>query len=164
MVIGGQAVLVYSEPRLTQDVDIVLGLAPDQVEEVVRLAEQLNLTPDEGALSLARDSYVYPCVDRETGTRVDLVFSSSEYERLAINRAQTRVFGDVGVRFASIEDLLILKVVAGRAIDPVNVRNVLLKNPDVDAASVLHWLEQMKFVVDLPLADTFLRLYRETRP
>jgi len=127
MVIGGQAVLVYGEPRLTQDVDIVLGLSPDQVEEVVRLAEQLNLTPDEGALSLARDSYVYPCVDRETGTRVDLVFSSSEYERLAINRAQTRVFGDVGVRFVSIEDLLILRVVAGLAIDPVDVRNVLLK-------------------------------------
>jgi uncharacterized NAD-dependent epimerase/dehydratase family protein len=37
MVIGGQAVLVYGEPRLTQDVDIVLGLAPDQLEAVVDL-------------------------------------------------------------------------------------------------------------------------------
>ena len=107
---------------------------------------------------------MYPCVDRATGTRVDLVFSSSEYERLAINRAQTRVFGDVGVRFASVEDLLILRVVAGLAIDPVDVRNVLLKNPDVDADCVLHWLEQMEAVVDLPLVDTFRRLYRETRP
>ncbi len=39
MVIGGQAVLVYGELRFTQDVDIVLGLAPDQVGEVVRLAD-----------------------------------------------------------------------------------------------------------------------------
>ncbi len=37
MVIGGQAVLVYRDPRLTQDVDIVLGLAPDQLEAVVDL-------------------------------------------------------------------------------------------------------------------------------
>lgn len=107
---------------------------------------------------------MYPCVDRATGTRVDLVFSSSEYERLAINRAQTRVFGDVGVRFASVEDLLILKVVAGRAIDLVDVRNVLLKNPDVDADFVLHWLVQMEAVVESPLVETFRKLYEETRP
>jgi len=37
MVIGGQAVSVYREPRLTQDVDIVLGLAPDQLEAAVDL-------------------------------------------------------------------------------------------------------------------------------
>ncbi len=28
MVIGGQAVLLYGEPRLTEDIDITLGLSP----------------------------------------------------------------------------------------------------------------------------------------
>lgn len=39
IVIGGQAVLVYGELRLTQDVDIILGLAPDQVGEDVRVPD-----------------------------------------------------------------------------------------------------------------------------
>jgi len=32
MVIGGQAVLIHGEPRLTRDIDITLGAGPDQVE------------------------------------------------------------------------------------------------------------------------------------
>jgi uncharacterized NAD-dependent epimerase/dehydratase family protein len=31
MVIGGQAVLLYGEPRLTKDVDIILGVGPDTI-------------------------------------------------------------------------------------------------------------------------------------
>ncbi|MBI4745658.1 MAG: hypothetical protein HY786_03715, partial [Deltaproteobacteria bacterium] len=29
MIIGGQAVLLYGEPRLTRDIDITLGVSPD---------------------------------------------------------------------------------------------------------------------------------------
>ena len=31
MVIGGQAVLLYGEPRVTKDVDITLGVGPEQL-------------------------------------------------------------------------------------------------------------------------------------
>ena len=38
MIIGGQAVLLYGEPRLTRDIDLTLGIGPD---EIVRLLEIL---------------------------------------------------------------------------------------------------------------------------
>ncbi len=68
------------------------------------------------------------------------------------------------VSFASPEDLVIQKIVAGRPQDVLDVENVLLKNPDVDADCVLHWLEQMEAVVESPLVETFRKLYKETRP
>ena len=34
MVIGGQAVLVHGEPRLTQDIDVTLGVTPDHLDDV----------------------------------------------------------------------------------------------------------------------------------
>lgn len=34
MVIGGQAVLLYGEPRLTKDIDIALGIGVNQMDKV----------------------------------------------------------------------------------------------------------------------------------
>jgi len=36
MVIGGQAVLLYGEPRLTRDIDITLGLGIDDLEKLIK--------------------------------------------------------------------------------------------------------------------------------
>lgn len=38
MIIGGQAVLVYGEPRATRDIDVTLGIGPDQVDVILNLA------------------------------------------------------------------------------------------------------------------------------
>lgn len=37
MIIGGQAVLLYGEPRLTRDIDITLGVDIDRFDDVVSL-------------------------------------------------------------------------------------------------------------------------------
>jgi hypothetical protein len=34
MIIGGQAVLLYGEPRLTRDIDITLGVDVDHIDEI----------------------------------------------------------------------------------------------------------------------------------
>src|SRR5208282_3392066 len=39
MVIGGQAVLVYGVPRLTQDVDVTLGVGADRLGEILDLVK-----------------------------------------------------------------------------------------------------------------------------
>ncbi|WP_457654389.1 hypothetical protein [Rhodocaloribacter sp.] len=45
VIIGGQAVLLYGEPRLTKDIDITLGAAVDRLDVVLRVAKQVGLTP-----------------------------------------------------------------------------------------------------------------------
>lgn len=42
MVIGGQAVLLYGVPRLTQGIDITLALCPDQVDKALQIIEHLE--------------------------------------------------------------------------------------------------------------------------
>jgi hypothetical protein len=34
MVIGGQAVLLYGEPRLTRDIDITLGIGIEEIKKI----------------------------------------------------------------------------------------------------------------------------------
>src|SRR5438094_1778890 len=38
MIIGGQAVLIYGEPRLTRDIDVTLGVGPERLADIVALA------------------------------------------------------------------------------------------------------------------------------
>jgi len=45
MVVGGQAVLLYGEPRLTRDIDITLGVDVDRLGEVLVVVQELNLKP-----------------------------------------------------------------------------------------------------------------------
>lgn len=162
MVIGGQAVLAYGEYRFTRDIDITLGVDTDQLPAVLSMVKQVGLSPLVEPETFVPDHLILPCIENESGIRVDLIFSFSGFERAAIARG-IDVLGVV-VCYASPEDLIIQKIVAGRPQDVLDVENVLLKNPDVDADSVLHWLEQMEAAVEAPLVETFRKLYEETRP
>lgn len=45
MLIGGQAVLLHGEPRLTEDVDVTMGVGPDRVQDLLDACEVLGLEP-----------------------------------------------------------------------------------------------------------------------
>lgn len=166
MVIGGQAVLLYGSPRLTRDIDITLGVDTDFYEDLVDLCEKLKLKllpkrPKEFAVT----SKVLPTEDLRSRIRVDFIFSNTPYERQAIRRGKfVRVKGKA-VRFASLEDLIIHKMFAGRAIDLEDVRTILVKNgKKVKVPYIRRWLKEFSKAKEIekdPLL-AFDRLRRET--
>lgn len=66
------------------------------------------------------------------------------------------------MRFASPEDLVIHKMVAGRARDLEDVRGVLLKNPTLDSQYVEHWLREFNKSLGKSLAAQFRSLRSST--
>ncbi len=58
-----------------------------------------------------------PARHDETGLRVDFIFSTTPYERQAIDRAKRIDVAGVPVPFATAEDLIIHKLFAGRPRD-----------------------------------------------
>lgn len=161
MVIGGQAVLRYGEPRLTKDIDLTLGVDLDRLPDVLAVARacalEVLVDPDE----FVRRTMVLPCRHAESGIRVDLVFSFSPYEREAIRRAQPVALGAVQVRFATAEDLVIHKVVAGRPRDLEDIRGVLLKNPAIDREMIMDVLSEVASGTDEPLLDRFRSVLKD---
>src|ERR1051325_4235589 len=79
---------------------------------------------------------VLPCIDVSTGIRIDIIFSRTDYEMQALERTVVRRVGATGVRFASVEDLLVHKVIAGRPRDLEDASSLLLHNPSLDMAYV----------------------------
>ena len=60
------------------------------------------------------------------------------------------------VRFASLEDVVIHKMIAGRARDLDDVKSILLKNPKYDLVYIKKWLKEF----DKSLGGKFLKVFR----
>ncbi len=158
MVIGGQAVLLYGEPRLTRDIDITLGIGVDGLDRVKKIIQIIGLRSlVQKEKEFVQRNMVLPTIDKGSGIRVDFIFSFSPYERQAIERAKDIKLGRTSVRYASLEDVVIHKVVAGRARDLEDVRSILAKNPGYDSSYIKQWLNSF----DKSLGGKFLKTFRK---
>jgi len=160
MVVGGQAVLLYGEPRLTRDIDITLGIGVNGLGKVKKIIKAIGLKIlVEKEKEFVEQNMVLPTLDKKSGIRVDFIFSFSPYERQAIERGKDIKLGRTLVKFVSLEDLVIHKVIAGRARDLEDVKSILLKNPKYDSVYIEKWLEEF----DKSLGDRFLKIFEEIK-
>jgi predicted nucleotidyltransferase len=144
MIIGGQAVLIYGRPRLTRDVDITLGVDTDRFSLIQGVCEKLGLVPiPENPQDFARETKVLPAEEPKSKIRVDFIFSFTSYEAQAIKRTREVVIDNYPVKFASCEDVIIHKMIAGRAVDAEDVKSILIKNENsIDLEYIREWLSQ----------------------
>lgn len=143
MIIGGQAVLLYGEPRLTRDIDITLGMGIDGLPLLLKSLGKLRLNPlPADPADFVRKTFVLPSQDEKTKIRVDFIFSFTPYEQQAIKHAKKVKIGKVKVRFASPEDVIIHKVFAGRPRDIEDAKSILIKNPKMNMNYIQKWLKE----------------------
>jgi len=93
--------------------------------------------------------------------RVDFILSFSPFEQQAISRARTIRMGNVEVRYASLEDLIIHKLIAGRARDLEDVESILLKNPAADLPYIRGWLAEFEEAPNEPYQERLNQILRE---
>jgi len=163
MVIGGQAVLRYGEARLTRDIDLTLGVDVDRLADVLAVTRECGFEVLVDPEVFVRETLVLPCLDPGSGIRLDLLFSFTHYEREAIARAEPVLVGATQVRFATLEDLIIHKVIAGRPRDLEDVRGLLLKNPGVATAFIEGRLEEFALAMGEPFVERFRQILRDSR-
>jgi Nucleotidyltransferase of unknown function (DUF6036) len=158
MVIGGQAVLLYGEPRLTKDIDITLGVGTERLGDVLDMVRSWDweiLVPDPQPF--VQQTMVLPCLEPTSGIRVDFIFSWSPYERQAMEHVRRVPIGLVEVRFASPEDVVVHKVIAGRPRDLEDARTIVLKTPNLDREYIQDWLARFQDA----LGEPFLARWEE---
>ncbi|MFN3533757.1 MAG: nucleotidyl transferase AbiEii/AbiGii toxin family protein [Desulfatiglandales bacterium] len=158
MIIGGHAVLLYGEPRLTKDIDITLGIDTDRENELREAIKKLKLEPLISDDTFIKRTMVLPTIDVDSKIRVDFIFSFTPYEQQAIKRGKKISICNVIVNYASIEDLIIHKIFAGRPRDLEDVNLILLKNRDIDHDYIRKWLAEFDRSAE---ESSFLKTYNE---
>jgi hypothetical protein len=162
MVIGGQAVLYYGEPRLTKDIDITLGITVEESIQVFKIIKSLKLRIiTKQPLAFARRTMILPVQEKSTGIRIDFIFSFSPYERQAIRNAKTVKIRGVAVKIASLEDVVVHKIIAGRARDIDDVKSIILKNRKYNQPYIIRWLKKFDRALGGGYASQFVKIKKE---
>lgn len=159
MIIGGQAVLFYGEPRFTRDIDITLGIDVTDLDKFLKIISGLKFKPMiKNVRSFVSDTMVLPVNDTPSGIRIDFIFSNSEFEKEAIKRVKQIKYNGTTIKIASLEDVIIHKMVAGRPRDIEDIVAMLLKNTEYDSKYILSWLRKFDLMLDKNLTTQFKKI------
>jgi len=162
MLIGGQAVLLHGRPRLTDDVDVTLGVGPDHLGRVLEACGALGLEPlPRDVPGFVAETFVLPTRHPASAMRVDLIFSTLPYEAEAISRAIRIPIGGAAVPFATAEDLVVHKLFAGRPRDLEDIVGVIRRQGDaMDWDYVTRWVDAF---AEIPGRERLREVLRQVR-
>ncbi len=136
--IGGQAVNLFLEPRLTFDVDFTVVASAESLDRArdLLVARGFELTRSQVTDS-GRGIDFMRFHHGPTGLGIDISQASTEFEELAIERA-VKVDASQPVAAATPEDLVVFKLIANRQKDHRDAVE-LLQLEDLDWGYIERW-------------------------
>ncbi len=157
---GGIAVRLHALPRPTFDVDFTAAIARDALPDVYRAAEEIGFTiPAAQASGWIDTVRGLPVVKFQwfVGSRaidVDVFLSETPFQNQLLKRRQRIV---VEGWFVTAEDLIVLKLLASRPKDRVDVSDILFVQGTLDEAYLRRWAAMLGIAVELEDALTVNR-------
>ncbi len=143
---GAQAALLHGAARLTADVDVTVDAGAHAAADLIAALQSAGFTlrVAEAEEFIAR-TRVIPLVHTPSGIPVDVTLAGTGLEELFLQRAQVRDIEGVSIRVASAEDLVVMKVLAGRGKDLDDIRAIISAHPtDLDLALIRNTLKQLE--------------------
>jgi hypothetical protein len=144
---GAQAAILHGAARLTADVDVTIDAGDQPRTDIVRALAaagfELRVRDAEG---FVERTSVLPLVHAPSRIPVDLVIAGPGLEELFLGRVERRTIGGIEIPVVGAEDLVAMKVLAGRSKDLE------------DAAAVIRARGR---TLDLELVRTTLRLLEQ---
>ncbi len=124
-VIGG----VRGEPRFTADVDVIIGLELDDALQLIHRLPGSHFEPLFADIAeVVRTSFILPLRHSETGVKVDAAIGLSGFERNLLARATEMELAGVVAPVATVEDIILMKLVAGRPRDAEDCEKLTQKH------------------------------------
>lgn len=142
--IGGLAVALWGEPRVTRDVDLKLLLDRSESEKLLAALHHPDYKYDSDPSTLPTMGMLF--VRDQHGTRVDFLLADTSFDRECVRRRVKGTFpGGVVADVCTAEDLIILKMISTRARDHEDAAGVALRQKGkLDVAYIENWLGQFE--------------------
>ncbi|MCA9079689.1 MAG: nucleotidyltransferase [Planctomycetaceae bacterium] len=149
VVIGGIAVRAYAIPRPTFDIDFTVAIPRDRLFELFRDTERLGYSVAESYQqgwvdTVAKMPLVkIRCYLQGQGVDVDIFLAENAFQRAMLERRQLVETGDGTVWIASPEDVILLKLLASRPRDLLDVQDILFTQGELDRPYMFRWADQL---------------------
>ena len=143
---GAQAAIYHGVARLTADVDVTILPERHSTTELAAALEangfHLRVTGTDDFVTRTR---VLPFVHARTRMPVDIVLGGPGIEELFLERAETREIEGIEVPIATVEDLVTMKILAGRPKDLDDAAGMLrTRAEEIDLGHVRRTLQLLE--------------------
>ena len=147
MVSGSIALNIYTIPRMTRDIDIVLELTEDRIDEFLTLFPDSYFNKDTIKDEVKRQG-MFNIIDHKTGFKIDfIVRKKTEYFNLAFKQRQRINELNTELWVISLNDLIIAKIIWIQDFQSqkqmYDIENLLL-NPEKDLNYIRTWCDKLK--------------------
>lgn len=148
-VMGGLAVRLYAIPRFTNDVDLTISIARDKLVLLFDSLRKINCeipSPfDQGWLDSVAGFPFFKVdfVHDDRTIEIDIFISETDFQDSLIRRRR-EIETPVGtITFVSPEDLILLKLIASRPRDLIDVQEVFFTLGQLDIAYLKEWASRL---------------------
>lgn len=158
--IGGIAVGVWGEPRLTRDIDMKVLVQRENRSQLLAVLHTLTPLQEDSDESFRRLGLAF--FRDSNGVRIDVMLADTIFDEAAIERSRDVEFSPgKSIRVCTAEDLIVYKMLSTRVKDRGDIEMIIQKQGDVlDDAYIEGWLAQFEEA----LADsTLVRDFRKLR-
>jgi hypothetical protein len=148
-VMGGLAVRAYALPRPTFDIDFTIAISPERLAEFFSRCEDFGFTvPSQYTTGYVDRVAGMPLVKlrlylKDKGIDIDIFLVESPYQHELIFRRRRDDVDGQTVWLVSPEDLILLKLVANRPRDILDVGDVLFMQSQLDTAYLRRWAKEL---------------------
>ena len=161
-IIGGVAVAVWGEPRLTKDIDVKVLLSRKESEKLFDAITKQGYQPfgDNPIEKLKKYGILF--VHDTCGIRIDLHLSDTSFDRKVIKRAcKIEIESGITVNICSAEDLIIYKMLSTRSSDSRDFESIIdCQGNALDDQYIIKWLKQFEIALD---DSTLIKIYQKIR-
>jgi hypothetical protein len=124
--IGGMAASLRGQSRTTADVDLVIDTDVSEALVLITRLERSAFRPlFDNVAEVVERSFILPLRHRTTNIKVDMSLGLSGFEQKLIGRAEPLDISGTTVSVVTAEDLLIMKILAGRPQDTQDARGIV---------------------------------------
>ncbi len=145
--LGGVAVSIYGEPRLTFDIDVNIMLGKDTISNFLKKARIYGFLPlPPNIKRFIKTTGVIPMKfskNKITG-KCDFIIAQNILEYLCIKRARLKKVYSAKIKLISPEDLLLHKIISERARDLEDAQGILMRQRGkLDMNYINYWLKKI---------------------
>jgi hypothetical protein len=151
VVIGGVAASLLGRPRTTADVDVLVLVEEGRWASLLAAGTRHGIRPRiDDALEFAAGSRVLLLRHEPTGLDLDVSLGLLPFEEQVVRTAERTAVADLSVPLPTPENLVVMKAVAGRPRDLVDIEGLFEVHPDLDVESVRRQVAEFSRILELP--------------
>lgn len=147
MITGGIALLLYTLPRSTQDIDIVLEITSEKIATFIDIFSKGYYLNDEEIRAEIKRKGMFNLIDLSTFFRIDcIILAENIFERHKFSRKKRLNLEGIDMWVIDLDDLILSKLIwiqtfqSGKQMEDIQS---LLQNPNVNVEYIQEWTQKL---------------------